>query len=354
MRSPDGTRLVSAGKRSSMRRASPRSCGRRRGDDRCVMRRRGYFKALAPQLGESVRTRPGPGGRAGHRAGVPAAAGRPLVVFLLGDSLTAGFRRRRRRRLPGSAWWRHWPPRRPIGAVNAGVSGDSSAGGVRRIDWVLRQQPGRRRWRWERTTVPGARAEPDGGEPAEILNRAKGRRRRDLCCWASNCRRISGPSTCASSLSSEASRGRPHPSWSLFFLEGVGGRAAESGRRDPPGPPRGARKRDRAKRPPKGWSGCSTPVAREKARGIPVQVVGVRYIHPVIFWGEHAESALGPLGSCPGRIRGILRAPRLRSNRSICGGGRQQIAPRGQPARRPVLSADFFLAEWNDIAVPSR
>ncbi len=67
----------------------------------------------------------------------PPAAERVLVV--LGDSLSAGFGVD-----PGEAW-----PARiqekireaglPWKLVNAGVSGDTSAGGLRRLDWILRR-----------------------------------------------------------------------------------------------------------------------------------------------------------------------------------------------------------------------
>ena len=79
-------------------------------------------------------------------AGAPAetstAARRatPVVVFL-GDSLTAGL---------GLSAEEAWPTLlaeqlasagTPIRAVNAGVSGDTSAGGLRRLSWLLRQRP---------------------------------------------------------------------------------------------------------------------------------------------------------------------------------------------------------------------
>lgn len=63
------------------------------------------------------------------------------VIVALGDSLTAGL---------GVAQERAWPAliqtrlRRegyPYRVVNAGVSGDTSAGGLRRVDWVLRARP---------------------------------------------------------------------------------------------------------------------------------------------------------------------------------------------------------------------
>jgi len=63
------------------------------------------------------------------------------VIVALGDSLTAGF---------GVAADEAWPAlvqarlRRegyPYRVVNAGVSGDTTAGGLRRVEWVLRAQP---------------------------------------------------------------------------------------------------------------------------------------------------------------------------------------------------------------------
>ena len=71
---------------------------------------------------------------------MPASASERVIVAL-GDSLTAGF---------GVAPEEAWPAlvearlRRegyPFRVVNAGVSGDTSAGGLRRVDWVLRNRP---------------------------------------------------------------------------------------------------------------------------------------------------------------------------------------------------------------------
>lgn len=73
-------------------------------------------------------------------APVPPAEAAPLVVFL-GDSITAGLG------LPAD---QAWPAvvgaelaRRglPVRVVNAGLSGDTSAGGLRRLDWLLEQKP---------------------------------------------------------------------------------------------------------------------------------------------------------------------------------------------------------------------
>jgi acyl-CoA thioesterase-1 len=72
---------------------------------------------------------------------VPSAGSGERVVVALGDSLTAGL---------GVAAEEAWPAlvdarlRRegyPYRVVNAGVSGDTTAGGLRRVDWVLRSRP---------------------------------------------------------------------------------------------------------------------------------------------------------------------------------------------------------------------
>ena len=72
----------------------------------------------------------------------PAAASAPAkerVLVVLGDSLSAGF---------GVDPNEAWPARiqekireagLPWKLVNAGVSGDTSAGGLRRLDWILRR-----------------------------------------------------------------------------------------------------------------------------------------------------------------------------------------------------------------------
>jgi acyl-CoA thioesterase-1 len=69
----------------------------------------------------------------------PAAEERVIVAF--GDSLTAGFGVD-----PDLAWPAFLQERLaregyPYRVVNAGVSGDTTAGGLRRVDWVLRAQP---------------------------------------------------------------------------------------------------------------------------------------------------------------------------------------------------------------------
>jgi acyl-CoA thioesterase-1 len=69
---------------------------------------------------------------------VPADA--PLVVFL-GDSLTAGLGLPVDQAYPAVVAAELARKGRPVRVVNAGVSGDTTAGGLRRAEWVLTQRP---------------------------------------------------------------------------------------------------------------------------------------------------------------------------------------------------------------------
>lgn len=62
------------------------------------------------------------------------------MVFL-GNSLTAGFGLAEEQAFPALLAAELAASGRPIRAVNAGVSGDTSAGGLRRLGWLLRQKP---------------------------------------------------------------------------------------------------------------------------------------------------------------------------------------------------------------------
>lgn len=75
----------------------------------------------------------------GQASKTPAAA--PLVLLCYGDSLTAGY---------GLPAGQSYPDRlgeflrangRDVRIVNAGVSGDTSAGGLARLDWTLGERP---------------------------------------------------------------------------------------------------------------------------------------------------------------------------------------------------------------------
>lgn len=74
----------------------------------------------------------------------PAVADNPAespVVIFLGDSLTAGFGIREDEAFPAlvqeELTAQGWTGR----VVNAGVSGDTTAGGLSRLDWLLAQEP---------------------------------------------------------------------------------------------------------------------------------------------------------------------------------------------------------------------
>jgi acyl-CoA thioesterase-1 len=64
----------------------------------------------------------------------------PLVVFL-GDSLTAGYGLTEDEAFPALLGAALREAGRPVRVVNAGVSGDTSAGGLRRLPWLLTQHP---------------------------------------------------------------------------------------------------------------------------------------------------------------------------------------------------------------------
>lgn len=68
------------------------------------------------------------------------ASNEPLVVFL-GDSLTAGYGLGGEQAYPALVEKRLEEEGIPIEALNAGVSGDTTAGGLARLDWLLSQKP---------------------------------------------------------------------------------------------------------------------------------------------------------------------------------------------------------------------
>jgi len=70
----------------------------------------------------------------------PEESERTLVVFL-GDSICAGLHLAPEDAFPAVLQRSLAAGGLPFRLVNAGVSGDTSAGGLRRIDWVLRQEP---------------------------------------------------------------------------------------------------------------------------------------------------------------------------------------------------------------------
>lgn len=63
------------------------------------------------------------------------------TLTVLGDSLTAGFGVDREEAFPALVQDRLRREGYDYRVVNAGVSGDTTAGGLRRVDWVLRTRP---------------------------------------------------------------------------------------------------------------------------------------------------------------------------------------------------------------------
>ena len=109
-------------------------------------------------------------------------SGPPLVVFL-GDSLTAGLGLPEGEAYPSLVAAALAAKGKPVRVVNAGISGDTTSGGLRRLDWLLSQRP---------AVLVVALGANDGlrGVPVEtteaslreIVTRAKGSGARVLLC----------------------------------------------------------------------------------------------------------------------------------------------------------------------------
>jgi len=81
---------------------------------------------------------PPPAAAATGGAAPAAVAAAPLIVFL-GDSLTAGFGLSEEEALPARIQARVDGARLSYRVINAGRSGDTTAGGLARIDWYFRE-----------------------------------------------------------------------------------------------------------------------------------------------------------------------------------------------------------------------
>src|SRR2546423_9524726 len=77
-------------------------------------------------------------GAESSRTAQPAAATRTPVVLFFGTSLTAGYGLDPEQAFPSLIEKKATEDGLPIKAINAGLSGETTAGAVRRIDWVLR------------------------------------------------------------------------------------------------------------------------------------------------------------------------------------------------------------------------
>jgi acyl-CoA thioesterase I len=63
----------------------------------------------------------------------------PQTVLFFGDSLTAGYGLSTEEAFPALVGKTLTAKGKPVKVINAGLSGETSAGGLTRIDWVLRQ-----------------------------------------------------------------------------------------------------------------------------------------------------------------------------------------------------------------------
>ena len=76
----------------------------------------------------------------GHQSTAVADEDRPRIVAF-GDSLTAGFGVAAEQAYPARLQRRLEEQGLRYRVINAGVSGDTTAGGLRRVDWVLKSRP---------------------------------------------------------------------------------------------------------------------------------------------------------------------------------------------------------------------
>ena len=111
-------------------------------------------------------------------------AARPKIVAF-GDSLTAGFGLTERESYPFLLQQQLNADGYNYEVVNAGVSGDTSLGGLERIDWVLDDRcPDTRAWSSVRTTcLRGVPPRKDEGKSGPDHRQSKGEERRSAALW---------------------------------------------------------------------------------------------------------------------------------------------------------------------------
>lgn len=102
-------------------------------------RRQAYFLAYLLTTACAVSVACGPSAPEPVAPAAPAPQGEHPVVLFLGTSLTAGYGLPSEEAYPALVQEHIDAAGAGFRVVNAGVSGDTSAGGLRRIDWLLRQ-----------------------------------------------------------------------------------------------------------------------------------------------------------------------------------------------------------------------
>ena len=96
----------------------------------------GSAPASAPASDRATASAPAASAAPAGPDAAPTAAARPRLV-VLGDSIAAGYGLRRDESFPARLQERIDREGLGFEVVNAGVSGDTSAGGLRRLDWAL-------------------------------------------------------------------------------------------------------------------------------------------------------------------------------------------------------------------------
>jgi acyl-CoA thioesterase I len=69
------------------------------------------------------------------------SAAAPVTILVLGDSLTAGYGLAEREAFPAQLETALLATGYPVRVINAGISGDTSAGGAARLEWSLADDP---------------------------------------------------------------------------------------------------------------------------------------------------------------------------------------------------------------------
>jgi acyl-CoA thioesterase-1 len=174
--------------------------------------------------GSESPARPEPGAAAGTPADADVPAGAPLVIFL-GDSISAGLHVDPRDAYPAVVQRQLAAEGPPFRLVNAGVSGDTSAGGLRRLDWLLGEAPGRARARLGGNDGPrGQPVKEIEARLHEIVERARAKDVRVLILGVRL--RLLGGTTCATSRRLRAPlRGLHRLRIRAVFGEAAAGRA---------------------------------------------------------------------------------------------------------------------------------
>ncbi|HEY2739904.1 MAG TPA: GDSL-type esterase/lipase family protein, partial [Thermoanaerobaculia bacterium] len=94
----------------------------------------------APAAAPVQASAPAPPSSPSPAAVANSQASGPVVIFL-GDSLTAGLGLGEEQAYPARVAAKLADRGKTVKVINAGVSGDTTAGGLARIDWLLRQHP---------------------------------------------------------------------------------------------------------------------------------------------------------------------------------------------------------------------